>query len=214
MAFKVGAKFVGFFADEEKYPCHFDYKIGEEITYDGARFEGRICPGLLNVLIPKIKIIADSGTRHFQWTLFRKHGGPSVRDPSMKEHDGIGFRMLDKPPDELEKKFFTPVEKGVVVCCEDVRTLAAFSVEPIDLAGGGFYLGDYKRQIEILEIIKAAPGLTVDDILSKYSDYEKNLYVRLTPDFVKLALEEMAMVNYIELKNGKAYPAKRKRSEA
>ena len=212
MAFKVKAKFNGFIADEEKYPCHFDYKIGDEITYDGGKFEGRICPGLINTLIPVLKTMVDSGTKHYQWMLFRKHGGPSVRDPSMKEHDGIGFRMLNKPPDELEKKFFIPVEKGVVVCCEDIRTLAAFVVEPIDLADGGFYLGDYKRQMEILEKIKAEPGLTVDDILSKYSDYEKSLYVKLSPAFVQLALEEMAAVNYIELRNGKAYPKKLKKS--
>lgn len=206
MAFKVRAKFMGFLADEEKYPCHFDYQPGEEIIYDGARFEGRICPGLLNVMIPKVKIMMDSGTMHFQWTLFRKHGGPSVRDPRMKEHDGIGFRMLDKAPDEMENKFFSPVEKGVVVCCEDVRTLAAFLVEPVDLADGGFYLGDYKRQMEILGKIKAEPGLTVDDIMNKFSDYEKKLYPKLSPDFVHQALIEMATVNYIEIRNGKAYP--------
>ena len=206
MAFKVRAKFLGFLADEEKYPCHFDYKIGEEIIYNGALFEGRLCPGLLNVLIPKIKIMADSGTRHFQMVLFRKHGGPSVRDPSMKEHDGIGFRMLDRAPDDMEKKFFVPVEKGTVVCCEDVRTLAAFLLEPIDLADGGFYLGDYKRQMEFLDKIKADPGLTVNELIDKYSNNEKKMYPPLLPDFVRQALEEMAAVNYIEIKDGRAYP--------
>ena len=66
MAFKVRARMVGFFSDEEKYPCHFDYKIGEEIYYDGGRFEGRICPGLINTLIPVLKTMVDSGTRHWQ----------------------------------------------------------------------------------------------------------------------------------------------------
>ena len=206
MAFKVRAKFLGFLADEEKYPCHFDYKIGEEIIYNGAQFEGRLCPGLLNVLIPKIKIMVYSGTMHFRMVLFRKHGGPSVRDPSMKEHDGIGFRMLDRAPDDMEKKFFVPVEKGTIVCCEDVRTLAAFLLEPIGLADGGFYLGDYKRQMEFLDKIKADPGLTVNELINKYSDNEKKMYPPLLPDFVHQALEEMAAVNYIELKNGKAYP--------
>jgi uncharacterized repeat protein (TIGR04076 family) len=211
MAYKVRAKFMGFFADEEKYPCHFDYKIGEEIIYNGARFEGRLCPGLLNVLIPKVKIMMDSGTRHFQSVLFRKHSGPSVRDPSMKEHDGVGFRMLDKVPDDLEKKFFVPPEKGTVVCCEDVRTLAAFLLEPIDLADGGFYLGDYKRQMEFLDKIKAEPGLTVNDLINKFSDYQKKLYPPLIPDFVRQALEEMDAVNYIEIRDGKAYPKQSKK---
>jgi hypothetical protein len=214
MAFKIRAKFVGFFGDEEKYPCHFDYKAGEEITYDGGEFKGRICPGFVSVLIPKMVTMVDSGTKHWELSLFRKHGGPSVRDPGMKEHDGIGFRMLDKPPDELEKKFFSPAEKGLVVCCEDIRTLAAFKIEPVDLADGGFYLGDYKRQMEILEKIKAEPGLNVDGIMGKFTDYEINLYPKMSPVFVKLALEEMAIVNYIELKNGKAYPKKSRKSKS
>jgi uncharacterized repeat protein (TIGR04076 family) len=212
MAFKVRARFIGFFSDEEKYPCHFDYKIGEDIYYDGGKFEGRICPGLINTLIPVLKTMVDSGTTHYQRMLFRKHGGPSVRDPSMKEHDGIGFRALDKPPDDLEKKFFSPIDQGLVVCCEDVRTLAAFKVEPIDLADGGFYLSDYKRQMEILEKIKAEPGLTADGIMSKFSNYEKNLYPRLNMAFVQLALEEMATVNYIELRDGKAFPRKSRKN--
>ncbi|MDD1750757.1 MAG: hypothetical protein LUO89_12895, partial [Methanothrix sp.] len=70
----------------------------------------------------------------------------------------------------------------------------------------GFYLGDYKRQMEILEKIKTEPGLTAEMIINRFSDYEKELYPRLSPDFVRLALEEMAAVNYIEMKNGMAYP--------
>jgi uncharacterized repeat protein (TIGR04076 family) len=206
MAFKISAKFGGFLGDEENNPCHFDYHPGEEIIYDGATIQGRICPGAVNALIPVMKMMMDSGLRHYRATLFRKHGGPSLRDPSMKEHDGIGFRMSTAPPDEIEKKYYIPMDQGIVVTCEDIRTLARFIVKPIGLADGGFYLGDYKRQIEILEKIKKEPGLTVEDIVNRYSDYEKGLYVRITPDFVKLALEEMAEVNYIELKNGKAYP--------
>jgi hypothetical protein len=210
MAFKVKATFMGFLGDEEKYPCHFDYQPGEYITYDGARFEGRLCPGLLTVLIPKLKIMCDSGTVHYQQVLFRKHAGPSVRDPRFKEHDGIGFRMLDKAPDEMEKKFFIPVEKGLVVCCEDVRTLAAFRLEPVDLAEGGFYLGDYKRQIQFMEKIKAQPGLTVEGLINTYTDVEKKLYPPLNLDFVNQALKEMARVDYIEIKDGKLYPKKAK----
>jgi uncharacterized repeat protein (TIGR04076 family) len=208
MAFKVRAKMIGFFSDEEKYPCHFDYKVGDEIYYDGGIFEGRVCPGLINTLIPVLKTMVDSGTTHYQKMLFRKHGGPSVKDCSMKEHDGIGFRMLDKPPDDLEKKFFVPVERGVVVCCEDIRTLAAFSVEPVDLSSGGFYIGDYRRQMEIMQKIKDKPGMTLDDIMGQFSDEERKLYVRLSPEFVEAALEEMEKVKYIELRNGRAYALK------
>jgi len=205
MAYKVRAKFGGFLADEANNPCHFDYQPGEEIIFDGSKIEGRFCPGAWSTVMPVVRTMMDSGLKHFKSMLFRKHGGPSLRDPSMKEHDGIGFRMSNKPPDEIEKKYYIPMDEGIVVCCEDIRTLARFIISPIGLADGGFYLGDYKRQIEILNRIKSKPGMTVQDILDSYSDYEKGLYVPINRGFVTVALEEMETVNYIEIREGRAY---------
>jgi hypothetical protein len=37
MPFKVRCKLIGFMNDVDRFPCHFDYKIGEEFTYDGER---------------------------------------------------------------------------------------------------------------------------------------------------------------------------------
>ncbi len=48
MPFKVRCKLTAFTGKPDIYPCHFDYKIGDEFTYDGEKFEGRICNGLLN----------------------------------------------------------------------------------------------------------------------------------------------------------------------
>ena len=42
MPFKVRGKLIGFMNDVDRFPCHFDYKMGEEFTYDGERIEGRI----------------------------------------------------------------------------------------------------------------------------------------------------------------------------
>jgi hypothetical protein len=66
--------------------------------------------------------------------------------------------------------------------------------------------------MSILEKIKAEPGLTVNDILSKYNDFERNVvYPKLTPALVEILLDEMATVGYIELKDGKAYPGNRRK---
>jgi len=61
MPHKVRAKLIGFMGDEEKFPCHFDYKIGDEFTYDGEKFGGRVCRGLMRSVIPDMLIIANSG---------------------------------------------------------------------------------------------------------------------------------------------------------
>jgi uncharacterized repeat protein (TIGR04076 family) len=42
MAFQVKATVIGFAGDEEKYPCHFQHKVGDEFIWDGERFIGRL----------------------------------------------------------------------------------------------------------------------------------------------------------------------------
>ena len=52
--FQVKSTVVNFLGDEDKYPCHFQYKIGDEFIYDGEKFIGRVCPDLLSLLAPKL----------------------------------------------------------------------------------------------------------------------------------------------------------------
>ncbi|OGO21654.1 MAG: hypothetical protein A2144_11775 [Chloroflexi bacterium RBG_16_50_9] len=209
MPFKVRAKLVAFLGDEEKFPCHFGYKIGDEITYDGEKFEGRVCPNLLFTMLPKVEVMMHSGNKHFDRIIYRYHGGYSVRDPAMKEHDGIGFRMAENPQ-SVDGVIFPRLGEGWAFVCEDARTSACFKIEPVDLATGGYFIGDYRRQMSILEKIRAEPGLTVDDILNKYSDFERNVvYPKLSPAFIEVMLDEMATVGYVELKDGRAYPGLR-----
>jgi uncharacterized repeat protein (TIGR04076 family) len=209
MPYKVRAKLIGFMGDEEKFPCHFDYRIGDEFTYDGERFEGRVCSGLMHSVIPDMMIIANSGYKHFERIMFRYHGGRSVKDPDMKQYDGVGFRMAKDTPDPKMQDFIPKPGGGRVSYCGDPLTLAAFRLEPVDLAPCGFYRGDYMREISIFEKIKAEPGLTIDDILGRYSDFERyEIYPQLNPALVRLILEELETVNYIELREGRAYPKK------
>jgi len=61
--------------------------------------------------------------------------------------------------------------------------------------------------MDILEKIKKEPGMTVADILKKYTRFEREeIYPPLNDINVSLMLDEMAMVNYIELRDGRAYP--------
>ena len=49
--------------------------------------------------------------------------------------------------------------------------------------------------------------MTIDEILNKYTKWEREeLYPPIYPLNVSLMLDEMAVIDYIELRDGKAYP--------
>lgn len=214
MPFKVRCKLVGFANDVDNFPCHFDYQIGEEFTYDGERIEGRICPGVLLTMVPTIWHTFFSGNRAYERIIFR-YSGLSAKDPSMKTYDGIGFRPLKKPPagaGERSKIVVSPerptsLKGGAGFACADCRTSAYFMVESFDLASGGYTLPYYRREMSLLEKIRNEPGIPADEILGKFTEWEREeIYPPLSPVNVRLMLDELAEVNYIELRNGKAYP--------
>jgi uncharacterized repeat protein (TIGR04076 family) len=214
MPFKVRFKVVGWAGDVEHYPCHYGYEIGDEFTFDGERFEGRICPGCLPGVIRLLPIVMYSGFSHPQRILFM-YSGLSARDPSRKKYDGIGFRPLKKPLEGSDPRFIEPsplespmeLKRSWGFTCDDTRTAARFRCEPIGLASGGDSLPYYNREMNILEKIKGQPGLTADEILNKFSDWEREeIYPPLHPINVRLMLDELATVDYIELRDGKAYP--------
>ena len=214
MPFKVRCKLVQFMGDVEHFTCHFDYNIGDEIIFNGEKFEGRVCPGCFSGLARVIPIVMYSACRHSERIIFR-YSGLSAKDPSMKQYDGIGFRPLKKPLEGTEEKYLQmysgklPEELiwGWGFVCEDVRTAARFLCEPIGLADGGDSLPYYKREMSILEKIKTEPGLTADEILDKFTEWEmEEIYPPLHPLNVQLMLDELAAVNYIEIRDSKAYP--------
>jgi hypothetical protein len=62
----------------------------------------------------------------------------------------------------------------------------------------------------MLERIKAEPGLTRDEIIGKFTDWERDeIYPPLNPMLVECLLDEMAQVNYLERREGRYYPLKR-----
>ena len=214
MPFKVRGKLIGFMNDVDRFPCHFDYEIGEEFTYDGERIEGRICPGVLLTMVPTVWQTFFSGKRAYERIIF-KYSGLSAKDLSMKEYDGIGFRSLKEAPEGSGGKsgiVVTPerptgLKGGGTFACADCRTSAYFSVEPIDLASGGYTLPYYKREMSIFDKVRSHPGITVAEILGAFTDFERDeIYPPLYTVNVQLMLDELEEVGYVELRDGKAYP--------
>ena len=64
--FKVKATMVGFLGDEDKYPCHFQHKIGDEFIYDGEKFIGRICGHVASAVIARMMTLHASGPESYQ----------------------------------------------------------------------------------------------------------------------------------------------------
>lgn len=213
MPFKVRCRFIQFMGDEEKFPCQFGYKEGDEFIYDGEKFIGRICSGLLATMTPVVLGLHRFGNAGPERMSFRYHG-LSVRDPIMKKYDGIGLRPLKEPIEGMDSRAVsirtkpaTEPQKGWYFVCGDSRTTAFFMAEPYDLADVGAVLPEYRRQMAILDKIKAEPGLTPDEVLARFTDWERDeIYPQLTPILSRLFIDELATTDYVEYREGRVYP--------
>ena len=207
--YKVKCVLTEFVCDEKKHPCHFNYKIGDEIYYDGVHFTGRICPSLLPAMMPIVHNVYLLGHK-FTETIAYRYRGADSRDPELAVYDGGGFRPA--PPSsevkagELGKSSKSGRSRGHHFLCGDQRTLAHFSCEPCDLSDSEYAQPFYRREISILEKIEAEPGIKTDDILSRFTDFQINVISpRLTPILLGVLLEALEDMNYIDIKDGKAY---------
>ena len=214
MPFKVRCRLNGFMGDAERFPCHFEYKIGDEIIYDGEKFIGRICPGLFGMM-QNILTLYRVGNNYAAHNVIL-YSGLSVRNPDMKKYDGKGWSPLKKVPEgaDLKKVKFisdkqqTEPMKGSVFVCGDIRTAAYFICEPYDLVDAGDAMPYYRREMAILDKIKSKPGMTPKDILADFSDWEKEeIYPPLSLINTEIFIDELATVGYIKMQDGKAFPA-------
>jgi uncharacterized repeat protein (TIGR04076 family) len=197
--FKVKCKLISFEADEAKYPCHFNYKIGDEFYYDGVSFTGRICPGLLASMMPVVHGIYLLGNKYAENVMFR-YRGHDARDPAMAKYDGAGFRPLKKPEASASKA------RGGHFLCGDSRTLAHFSCEPVDLSDSDYAQPFYRREIAILEKIEKEAGIKTGEILNRFTDFERDkISPPLTPVLLEVLLDALLDMNYIEIRDGRAY---------
>jgi len=211
--YKVKCKLVEFLGDESKHPCHFNYKIGDEIYYDGVSFTGRVCPGVLASMMPVVHGVFLLGHKFTETVAFR-YRGADIRDPEMAEYDGVGFRAIDpvdtsKSPGHSKLPRHTSPSgrsRGHHFACADTRILAHFSCEPCDLSDSEYAMPFYRREIAILEKIEANPGIKTCEILDSFTDFQKNeISPRLTPVLLSVLLEALEDMGYIRIEDGKAF---------
>lgn len=211
--FKVRCKLRAFMGDEERFPCHFNYKVGDEFYYDGVHFTGRICPGLLASMMPVIHGTFLLGNKYSENIMYR-YRGFDKRDASMAKYDGLGFCTLEAPPEGAPDKIMsilgpipeTEKTKGGHFLCSDSRILADFTCEAVDLSDSEYAQPFYRREITILEKIEAEPGIRIDEILSRFTEFERyKISPPLTPVLLEVLLEALADMSYIEVIEKRAY---------
>jgi uncharacterized repeat protein (TIGR04076 family) len=224
--FKVKATVTGFGKDESKAPCHFRYKVGDEIIFDGEKFIGRICPNMMVPFSQAFLALFASGGRYKEgeapgsyypfW-----HSPQSLYDPAYKKYDGVGFRPTLERPEEGykfvadETLFDTPPggkfiigrgteKKTISLQCGDSHTFAQFRVEAFDLADRGDALPYYRRAMTILNKISRKPGIALDRIISEFTPDERdNIYPSLGQRIVAALVGELQVLGYVTVKNDK-----------
>jgi uncharacterized repeat protein (TIGR04076 family) len=224
--FKVKATVIGFDNDEKKYPCHFRYKIGDEIVYDGETITGRVCPSMAPVFGRAFNDLLASGGRHQEGEMPGSyfpfwHSPLSVYDPAWKKYDGVGFRPTTERPEENykfiadETLFDTPpggkyiIGKGTAkrefsLVCGDKHTLVRFKVEAFDLADKGDSLPYYRREMSILNKIAAQPGIAMKSILNEFSKDEiNNIYPILGQKIIAALVGELELMGYVNVTDEK-----------
>ncbi len=210
--YKVRCKLAKFEGDEQTFPCHFNYKIGDEIYYDGVNFTGKICPHLIIPMMPVVYGVHLLGHKYSENVAFR-YRGMDIRDPSMAKYDGIGWRPVKTIPEAAQAKWTifkysskTEKAKGAHFICPDSRTLANFLCDPVDLSDSEFCMPFYRRAIAILEKIEAAPEIKTREILKKFTTFEReDISPPLTPVLFQVLMEALIDMQYIEVKKGKAW---------
>ena len=220
--FKVKATVISFLGDEETYPCHFQYKLGDEFIWDGEKFIGRVCPSVFPLLAPKIVALHAAGPRYTEpWQYYPFwYSAVTVKDRSLKIIDGLGFRNVLKTP--VAPKYhmanlmpadawkWPPHEERTIardpmVICTDTRTSVLLKLEAFDLSDNGYDIPFFRRQMAILGKVLPKQGIAVDRILNEFSKEQiEGIYPALGQIFLQILVEELELMGYLEIKNGKA----------
>jgi len=220
--FKVKAVLIDFLGDEEKYPCHFQHKIGDEVVFDGERYTGRLCPAVWPFLVPKVDALWAAGPRHIPADYYFPfwYAPVSIKDPSKKVYDGLGFANVFKNhvEDKMSMANLKPlhayewppyskrtVAKDLVVICPDTRTSALFRLEAFDLSDKGLSIPYFRRQMAILDKVQAKPGISADKILKEFSKKDiEIIYPALSPEIMVPLIEELESLGYLKIVNNRA----------
>lgn len=222
--FQVRATAISFGGDEEKYPCHFQHKLGDTFVYDGEKYIGRICPGFSAVVVPRMMEYYAAGPRLVpipQYYYAFWYAPVSRRDPGRKKLDGIGFRNVlrteTEPSDSIASLQpahafdWPPLNERTVmldrsiVTCGDTRTSLRMKIEAFDLADKGDSITYFRRQMCILDKVLAKPEIQVDAILNEFAREQiEEIYPALSPILVRILSEELELMNYLSIQDGSA----------
>jgi uncharacterized repeat protein (TIGR04076 family) len=220
--FKVKATVVGFLGDVSKYPCHFNHKVGDEIIWTGAELKGRLCPAILPMVAEKVAALYAAGPRYVDPAYYFPfwYAPASTYDPSLKKYDGIGFKPILHTVEDIKygmsalrpsNSFKWPphpertVARDNVLVCPDYRTALVLKLEAFDLADDGDSVIFFRRMMSILSKVPKKPGLAVDKILDQYTKEQiEGIHPPLSQILVGILVEELELIGYLEVKNGKA----------
>ena len=225
--FKVKATVIGFDEDENRHPCHFRYKVGDEIIFDGEKYIGRVCPSIIRPFAEKVSILYSSGGRHADDEMAGSyipflHSPFSVYDPAYKKYDGVGFRPTLKRPEQNyefipDMTLFddipglvllggpgTGIRKKEVLVCGDSHTHMRMEFEAIDLVDFGDGLPYTRRSLSILNKIAKKPGIAINKIIDEFDDTERDdIYPTLGQNLIWTLVGELAVLDYITLEDGR-----------
>jgi|WetSurMetagenome_2_1015567.scaffolds.fasta_scaffold45352_3 uncharacterized repeat protein (TIGR04076 family) len=225
MPFQIKATVVGFLGDEEKYPCHFLHKIGDEFIYDGEKFVGRICPSVLRVLIPAMMPLHAAGPRfmppaaHY-YPFF--YSTMSRKDPSRAKYDGLGFQNVLDMPNEPQYHManmappgafnWPPIKERTInldaftIVCPDIRTAMVIKARAFDLSDKGYDIPYYRREMVILDRVSKQQSIPATEVINLFSKEEiEQIHPALSPILIECLNEELVLMGYLEIKDGKAF---------
>jgi hypothetical protein len=220
--FKVKATLVRFAGDEERYPCHFGYKIGDEIIYDGENFIGRVCLQILPLLNKHIPPLYAAGPRYINPASYLPYfyAPLSSKAPDQKRSDGLGFKIVKEniiEPKYHMANFKSPnafkwpvhdkrdINIEIMGRCDDLRTAATFKFEAFDLCDRGDAVPYFRKQMLILDRVLNNPGVPSAKILGLFSkEHQEEIYPGLNPVLVEVLVEELELIGFLDIRDGKA----------
>jgi hypothetical protein len=102
------------------------------------------------------------------------------------------------------------VGRGAGVVCGDTRTSMAMKIEAFDLSDKGYDAPYFRRQMSILNKVLPKQGIRLDKILNEFSKEQiEGIYPALSQLMVQILSEELELMGYLEIKDGKASVTKK-----
>ena len=229
--FKVKATVIDFLGNKEKYPCHHGYKLNDEFIFDGESFNGGICPSLAMSVVPRMMEIHSAGPRYKDYVHYFPflYAPVSIEDPGLKKYDGLGYRNVFTNYEEPKYSVanlassgafkWPPPEKriesrAVRMICPDYRTSVAVKLEAFDLSDKGRNIPYFRREMAILDKVLQKPGIAATDILGEFTREQiEGIYPALSPVMIESLLEEMELMGYLGIRDGKVTAGPRARAK-